>query len=149
MGPIKLILVLSTPWALDSSDSVLRVFPRKNSRDSHTLRYVLCLQEGFCPSSRLEGLLVPSPSAHGETGSREKSRGSLMRLGARFPTCALATRWVSVSIDCMGVHCSSHVCAVPAWVAACLSENSWGTCTGCASVGEEDVKMGGMASQAK
>lgn len=28
-------------------------------------------------------------------------------------------------------------------------ENSRGTCTGCASVGEEDVKMGGMVSQAK
>lgn len=70
-----------------------------------------------------------------------------MRLGARFPACALATRRVSVSIDChVGVRSSGCVRAVTAWVTVCLSENSRGTCTGCASVGEEDVKMGGMVS---
>lgn len=45
-----------------------------------------------------------------------------------------------------GGRSSGCVRAVTAWVTVCLSENTRGTCTGCASVGEEDVKMGGMVS---
>ena len=56
---------------------------------------------GFLPILEVRRTPGPKPlSTWRNWVPRKEWRGGLMRLGARFPACTLATRRVGVSIDC-------------------------------------------------